>query len=115
MHLEMQKVLETNQIPIQMAASSRSTGTDTDAFAYSDGCVPSALILLPMRYIHTTVEKALVDYIEIVVKLIYNTLLDIEAGQRFRYFEEIEAFPSNNQNIYNEFLGNLQEDLKGRN
>jgi putative aminopeptidase FrvX len=49
---------EANNIDIQREASSRATGTDTDAFAYSNGGVPSALISLPLRYMHTTVEMA---------------------------------------------------------
>ena len=44
-----------HEIPIQREAASRRTGTDTDAFAYSNGGVPSALISLPLRYMHTTV------------------------------------------------------------
>ena len=44
------------KIPFQRMASSRMTGTDTDAFAYSNGGVASALISLPLRYMHTTVE-----------------------------------------------------------
>jgi putative aminopeptidase FrvX len=47
---------EKNKIPFQREARSRYTGTDTDAFAYSNGGVPSALISLPLRYMHTTVE-----------------------------------------------------------
>ncbi len=47
---------EKEKIPFQRAANSRYTGTDTDAFAYSNGGVPSALISLPLRYMHTTVE-----------------------------------------------------------
>ena len=43
-------------IPYQLLASSRSTGTDTDAFAYANDCTPSALISLPLRYMQTTVE-----------------------------------------------------------
>jgi putative aminopeptidase FrvX len=86
---QIRNIAESNQIPIQMAASSRTTGTDTDAFAYSNGGVPSALISLPLRYMHTTVEMAHVEDIENVVKLIYHTLLDIKAGQSFKYFEEI--------------------------
>ncbi|MFM9701381.1 M42 family peptidase, partial [Streptomyces europaeiscabiei] len=47
---------EKNKIPIQMRTLSRSTGTDTDSFAYAnDGC-PSVLISIPLRYMHTTVE-----------------------------------------------------------
>jgi putative aminopeptidase FrvX len=51
-----QDVAEQNKIPVQLRAVSRSTGTDTDSFAYAnDGC-PSVLISIPLRYMHTTVE-----------------------------------------------------------
>ena len=39
---------ESNEIPFQRSASSRSTGTDTDAFAYSKEGIPSVLISLPL-------------------------------------------------------------------
>lgn len=80
-------VAEQNDIPFQRSASSRSTGTDTDAFAYSNGGVPSALISLPLRYMHTTVEMAHKDDVENVIKLIYQTLLSIEGGQDWKYFK----------------------------
>lgn len=76
-------------IPIQLSASSRSTGTDTDAFAYSGSGVPSVLISLPLRYMHTTVEMAHQDDIKNVIKLIYETLITIKAGQSFKYFDKI--------------------------
>ncbi len=76
---------EEKNIPFQREAASRSTGTDTDAFAYSNGGVPSALISLPLRYMHTTVEMAHQDDVENVIKLIYETLLKIKAGQSFKY------------------------------
>jgi len=44
-----QQTADAKKIPFQREASSRSTGTDTDAFAYSNGGVPSALISLPLR------------------------------------------------------------------
>lgn len=79
-------VAKEKKIPYQLAASSRSTGTDTDAFAYSNGGVPSALISLPLRYMHTTVEMAHKQDVENVIKLIYETLLSLENGQSFKYF-----------------------------
>ena len=85
----LQLIIDTaaeKKIPIQREASSRSTGTDTDAFAYSNGGVPSALISLPLRYMHTTVEMAHKSDVENVIKLIYETLLKIEHGQSFKYF-----------------------------
>ncbi|MFK8162087.1 MAG: M42 family metallopeptidase [Lewinella sp.] len=78
---------EANKIDIQREASSRATGTDTDAFAYSNGGVPSALISLPLRYMHTTVEMAHKDDVEGVIKLIYETLQRIDGGMSFKYFE----------------------------
>jgi putative aminopeptidase FrvX len=77
---------EEKQIPVQREAASRSTGTDTDAFAYSNGGVPSALISLPLRYMHTTVEMAHQSDVENVIKLIYEVLLKIQKGQSFKYF-----------------------------
>ncbi|MEM6963767.1 MAG: M42 family metallopeptidase [Bacteroidota bacterium] len=77
---------EAQKIPIQREASSRRTGTDTDAFAYSNGGVPAALISLPLRYMHTTVEMAHKDDVENVIKLIYETLLNIEKDHNFKYF-----------------------------
>lgn len=77
---------QKNNIPFQRQASSRFTGTDTDAFAYSNGGVPSALISLPLRYMHTTVEMIHKEDVDNVIRLIYETLLTIEDGQDFRTF-----------------------------
>ena len=78
---------EEKKIPFQRAALSRATGTDTDAFAYSNGGVASALISLPLRYMHTTVEMVHKDDVENVIKLIYETLLKIKDGETFSYFK----------------------------
>ncbi len=80
------EVAEAKKIDFQRSASSRSTGTDTDAFAYSNGGVPSVLISLPLRYMHTTVEMAHKKDVESVTQLIYESLLSIKAGQSFKYF-----------------------------
>ena len=78
---------ENNKIPFQRAALSRATGTDTDAFAYSNSGVASALISLPLRYMHTTVEMVHRDDVENVIKLIYESLLKLKDGDTFSYFE----------------------------
>lgn len=77
---------QKKKIPFQREASSRRTGTDTDAFAYSNGGVPAALISLPLRYMHTTVEMAHKDDVENVIKLIYETLLKIKENHNWKYF-----------------------------
>ncbi len=78
---------EEHKIPFQRAAASRATGTDTDAFAYSNEGVPSALISLPLRYMHTTVEMCHKEDVENTIRLIYQTLLSIKDGEDFRYLK----------------------------
>ena len=78
---------EKHKIPFQRAALSRATGTDTDAFAYSNGGVASALISLPLRYMHTTVEMVHRNDVENVIRMIYESLLNIKSGETFSYFE----------------------------
>lgn len=80
------KAAHENDIPFQRLASHRFTGTDTDAFAYSNGGVASALISLPLRYMHTTVEMIHLDDLENVIKLFYYALQQIKEGDNFSYF-----------------------------
>lgn len=74
-----------NNVPFQRAAASRSTGTDTDAFAYSNEGVPAALISLPLKYMHTTVETASKTDIDNVIELMYRFLVEFDPGFDFRY------------------------------
>lgn len=74
-------------IPFQRDASSRGTGTDTDAFAYNIGGVPSALISIPLKYMHTTVEMASKEDVENVTKLFVETLQSIENKHDWSYFK----------------------------
>lgn len=75
------------KIEFQRQAASRSTGTDTDAFAYSNDGVASALISLPLRYMHTTVESVHKNDVENVIKLIVASLKHIKNNHDFRYLK----------------------------
>lgn len=75
------------KIEFQRQAASRSTGTDTDAFAYSNDGVASALISLPLRYMHTTVESVHKDDVENVIRLIVASLKQIKNNHDFRYLK----------------------------
>ncbi|MDB5229186.1 MAG: peptidase [Bacteroidota bacterium] len=76
---------EKEKIAIQRDAASRVTGTDTDAFAYIGGGVPSALISLPLKYMHTTVETVAKSDVENVIKLIFETLKRITPKIKLKY------------------------------
>ena len=79
---------ESKKIPFQRLATSRITGTDTDAFAYSNGGVASALIQLPLRYMHTTVEMVDKKDVENTIQLMYETVKRIDVGEDFSYFKD---------------------------
>jgi putative aminopeptidase FrvX len=68
-----------------MDTAYRATGTDTDAFAYANGGTPSALISLPLRYMHTTVETVHKEDVENVIHMIYHTLNKLTPTFNFKY------------------------------
>ena len=79
------EIADSKKIPVQWRSLSRSTGTDTDSFAYAnDGC-PSVLISIPLRYMHTTVEMLHKSDIENTIMLIYETLLALTPKTNLRY------------------------------
>jgi putative aminopeptidase FrvX len=79
-------VAQKADIPVQLRAVSRSTGTDTDSFAYAnDGC-PSVLISIPLRYMHTTVEMLHKNDVEQTIRLMYETALSLGPKTNLSYF-----------------------------
>ena len=76
---------KNKKIPVQFRTLSRSTGTDTDSFAYAnDGC-PSVLISIPLRYMHTTVEMIHKKDIVDTIQLMYETLLQLSPKTNLNY------------------------------
>ncbi|WP_185867356.1 zinc-binding metallopeptidase family protein [Blattabacterium cuenoti] len=73
----------SKKIHFQRLVSSRYTGTDTDAFAYSNKGVSSALISIPLKYMHTTVEMVHKNDVEQAVLLIFETLQAINNNNQF--------------------------------
>lgn len=80
-------VAQQKEIKFQRQAVSRSTGTDTDAFAYAAEGVASALISLPLKYMHTTVETVHKDDVQGVIDLMYAVLLSLKGDEDFRYIK----------------------------
>lgn len=81
------RVAEEKGIAFQRQAVSRSTGTDTDSFAYSTEGVASALISLPLKYMHTTVETVHKEDVENVIKLMYEVLVQLKGDEDYRYIK----------------------------
>jgi putative aminopeptidase FrvX len=83
----LEQVAAEKAIPVQWQACSRTTGTDTDAFAYSGSGIPSALVSLPLKYMHTTVEMVHQQDVQQVIQLLYHFLLALKPNQSFSYFD----------------------------
>jgi len=61
---------EAEGIPFTVTASARATGTDADALHISRSGIPSSVIGVPLRYMHSPVEMMQLDDIENAAKLI---------------------------------------------
>jgi putative aminopeptidase FrvX len=72
------------RIPVQHEASSRFTGTDTDKIFHSREGVPSALVSLPLRCMHSVVETAHLDDIERTIGLLTAFVLSLTETDSFR-------------------------------
>lgn len=90
-HINLRKLIEKTSVEkginIQLEFASGTTCTDTDSFAYSNGGVPSALISLPLKYMHTTVEMIHSEDLNNVIELIYSVLLNINSNFKSTYFD----------------------------
>lgn len=76
-------VATKKKIPIQHQAIANHSGTDTDAiFKVAEG-VPSALISLPLRYMHSVVEMVSVPDIELTIDVLEAVVLSIKASDSF--------------------------------
>jgi len=74
---------EAEGIPFTVAAAGRSTGTDADAIYLSRAGIPTALVSIPLRYMHSPVELAQLDDVENAAKLIAAFALRLAADTSF--------------------------------
>jgi endoglucanase len=75
---------EAEGIPFTVSASARSTGTDADAVHISRGGVPTAVVSIPLRYMHSPVEMVQLDDVENTARLIAAFAQRLEPGVDFR-------------------------------
>lgn len=68
---------QKEKIPVQLTANPRATGTDANVMQISRGGVATALVKLPLRYMHTPVEVISLGDLEQAAKLLVATLKQI--------------------------------------
>lgn len=77
------KVADKESITIQHESSSRYSGTDTDSIFWMREGIPSGLISLPLRYMHSVVEMVDLADVEKVISLMTAFALSIKPGDSF--------------------------------
>ena len=70
-------------IDIQHEATSVRTGTDTDSIFYQRTGIPSALVSVPIRYMHSPVETASLRDLLQLIDLMAESVLSMEPDQTF--------------------------------
>src|SRR4051794_24843389 len=61
---------DAESLPYTVEASARATGTDADAFFVSRGGIPTGVVSIPLRYMHSPVEMVQLDDVDACARLI---------------------------------------------
>ena len=77
-------VAKEKKIHLQHEAQSNSSGTDTDVIFWTRGGIPSALISLPNRYMHSPVELVSLKDLEKIPELLAGFALSLKHGEEFK-------------------------------
>ncbi len=78
-----ESVAKKKKIELQHEATSVRTGTDTDSIFFQQTGIPSALVSLPLRYMHSPVETASISDIKALIELMTESVLAMEPDQSF--------------------------------
>jgi endoglucanase len=80
----LEEVAKSRKIKLQHEAASNSTGTDTDVIFWTRGGIPSALVSLPNRYMHSPVEMISLKDLEQIPQLLAGFARSLKKGEQFR-------------------------------
>ena len=80
----LERVAEKLEIPLQHEAQSSTSGTDTDVIFWTRGGIPSALISLPNRYMHSPVEVVNLADLELIPKRMAVFARSLKKGEEFK-------------------------------
>ncbi|MDB6069975.1 MAG: endoglucanase, partial [Verrucomicrobiales bacterium] len=80
---KIEKVADKEKIPLQHESSSRYSGTDTDSIYHIRSGTPSALVSLPLRYMHSVVELVDLKDVEHVIQLLTAFALSVKPDEVF--------------------------------
>lgn len=80
LHKRLIELAQKNHIDVQTAICPAETGTDAASLQLVRAGVPSALVEIPLKYMHTTVETVSMDVLEEAARLICAFIIELFAG-----------------------------------
>ena len=80
----LEMVATKKKIPVQHETTSNTSGTDTDGIFWTRGGIPSALISLPNRYMHSPVEVIHLKDLELIPQLMAAFVRSLAKGEEFK-------------------------------
>ncbi len=83
-HARLREVGKKGRIPLQIEVSGGFGGTDTDVIFWTRGGIPSALVSLPNRYMHSPVEMIHLRDLEQIAQLLAAFCSSLKKGEQFK-------------------------------
>ena len=80
----LEDVAKAARIDLQHEAMSATSGTDTDVIFWTRGGIPSALVSLPNRYMHSPVELVSLKDLEQIPQLLAGFAQSLKKGEQFK-------------------------------
>ncbi len=80
----LRKIAKTKKIPLQIETFSLTGGTDAYAIWNKNGGVPAAIVGMPNRYMHSTVEMLDLRDLQKTADLLAAFCVDVKKGEQFK-------------------------------
>lgn len=82
-----EKIAKENNIPIQYVTSGNRTWTNADQIHFVDKGIPTMLLNIPLRYMHSSAEVVNMDDVNNLSKLMYLIIKEIDENFSFNPYE----------------------------
>jgi endoglucanase len=80
----LREAAEAEGIPHTIEASGRGTSTDADSFQIARAGIPTGLVSIPLRYMHSSVETVQLSDVEDVIRVIVAFVRRLDPAEDFR-------------------------------
>lgn len=85
---KLEEVAKKHNIPLQYVVEISRTYTDFDNVYKQNGGIPSMLISIPLRYMHSSVEVCSMKDVEYIIELLVHFIIEINESTNFDPFKE---------------------------